>query len=165
MPFRERSVTTFENIHQSIEFLTLFRVVGRGTFPYDFEMIAHRDIPAEDNINAARHDFPYKRGPLVNEEEDGDIEISRGLFFSSPRVSELTLNSPVTEHRQCGNSTEIWWQKNRTYHNGMGGTHAIVETLQQFFDIQSTGFSIAIPLLRFAAELRVSRETLVIVHT
>lgn len=36
MPFRERSVTTFEKIHQSIGFLTLFLAVERGTFPHVF---------------------------------------------------------------------------------------------------------------------------------
>jgi len=127
--------------------------------------MAHRDIPAEDNINAARHDFSHKRGPLVNEEADGDVEISRGLFFSVAVCIRAHFKFPVTEHRRCGNSTEIWWQKNRTYHNGMGGTRTIVETLRQFFDIQSTGSSIAIPLLRFAAELRVFLERLLWLYT
>lgn len=96
-----------------------------------------------------------------NEEEDGDVEISRSPLFPSPRVSRLTLNSPrnVTACRQCGNSAAIRRQKNRTYHNGMRGARAgaIVEALWQFFDVQSTGSSIAIPPLRLAAELRFSR--------
>lgn len=86
-------------------------------------------------------------------------------FFTSPCVSRLTLNSPrnVTDRRRCGNSADDRLTKNRTYHNGMPGARAIVETLRQFFDVQSN----PVPLSRFClcALWRncVPRETLIVI--
>lgn len=124
------------------------------------------DITAEDNIYAASW-FPSQTWPARQRgREDGDVEISWSAFFYVPvRTSRLTLNSPrnVTDRRRCGNSADDTLTKNRTYHNGMRGARAIVETLRQFFDVQSN----PVPLSRFRlCALRrncVPRETLIVI--
>lgn len=157
--FAERRVTAFEKLHQSRSGFLLSVPLScrreRGT--RDFESDGRIDILAEDNINAASC-FPSQTWPArqTRKSTRATLKYLRSPLFPLPRVSRLTLNSlrNVTKRRRCGNSTAIRRQKNRTYHNGMRRARAIVETLRQFFDVQSTGSSIAIPPLRLAAELR-----------
>lgn len=122
------------------------------------------DITAEDNIYAASW-FPSQTWSARQRgREDGDVEISRSAFFYVPVRIPAHFKFPSKCHRRrCGNSADNTLTKNRTYHNGMRSARAIVETLRQFFDVQSN----PVPLSRFrlCALWRncVPRETLIVI--
>jgi len=82
---------TFEKIHSSIRFLALFLALlsgGRGGGEGDIPIRLQKWWRIDDigsprkTISTSRHNFPHKHGPLADEEEVGDIEIYRSLFFS-----------------------------------------------------------------------------------
>jgi len=148
---------TFEKIHSSIRFLALFLALsegreGRGgeraTFPYDFK---------SDGASTALdlRGRQYQRRAIISLTNMARSPTRKRLvtlkyigvsFFPSPRISRLALNSlrnvRTSLMRELRGDTAT---KNRTYHNRMRDARAIVETLRQFFHIQSTDYSITIP--------------------
>jgi len=150
---------TFEKIHSSIRFLALFLALlsegrggrggggggggGGGTFPYDFKSdgasttldLRGRQYQRRAIISLTNMARSPTRKRLVT------LKYIGVSFFPSPRISRLALNSlrnvRTSLMRELRGDTAT---KNRTYHNRMRDARAIVETLRQFFHIQSDRF-------------------------
>lgn len=145
----------------------LFLVLSAGGTFHLKRLLKRRQsmTSSRKTISMRHHDLPYKRGPLAEEGDDDDGEISQNLFFPRTRALPTCFKFTSKCHRVRRGSFVMATKKYARIATECG---AIVETFRQFFDCLPPSWfrfrnASELYLSRFSSSLYASGELPVII--